>query len=242
MGRSRSSSESSSGSDKSWSKKDKKKDKKSKKDKDHKDKDHKDKKDKKDKEGHSSGIPGAMHHQMPLMPEVHGSGFPQAPGFPQARGADHTGSSHQQAPSGNSPPSSGYRLPLATTSAFPPSQQTGSPPCQDADGSPVFIGSALLENSVHPCKIVPNLAPPCRVPYGGVEYEHHGRYDLLPLDFNTMEFVPTSHGQIPAGRRPIEGGYEDNGEKLYHAVGVVQGVRVPGKTGTHLYGSSILMT
>ena len=28
--------------------------------------------------------------------------------------------------------------------------------------------------------------------------------------------------------------YEENGAKLYHAVALVQGVRVPGMTGTHL--------
>ena len=72
------------------------------------------------------------------------------------------------------------------------------------------------------------------VPYSGQEYAHHGRYDLLPFDPSTMELVPTSRGEIPAGRRPIEGGYEENGAKLYHAVANVQGVKVPGKTGQHL--------
>ncbi|KAF8896366.1 hypothetical protein BD779DRAFT_1668169 [Infundibulicybe gibba] len=51
-----------------------------------------------------------------------------------------------------------------------------------------------------------------------------------------MEFVPTSHGVIPPGRRPIEGGYEETGAKLYHGVGTVNGVKVPGKTGEHLGG------
>ncbi|KAJ8072526.1 hypothetical protein PM082_016085 [Marasmius tenuissimus] len=256
MGRSRSSSESSGGSDKSgkgWSKKEKK-DKKDKKDKDKKekdekkskdkkekdkdkDKDKKDKKEHKDEGHHSKGPEGhsgqAMQHQMPLMPEIHGSGFPQAPGFPQHRSFDQAGSG-QQSPSGNTAPPSGYRIPLTTTSTFPPPDQTGHPPLQDLDGSPVFIGSALLENSVQPCKIAPALSPPCMVPYGGQELNHHGRYDLLPFDSNTMEFVSTSHGRIPSGRRPVEGGYEENGAKLYHAVAVVQGLRVPGKAGEHL--------
>jgi hypothetical protein len=133
-------------------------------------------------------------------------------------------------------PPSGYRVPLTTTSAFPDTQQTGHPPCNDADGvSPIFIGSALFPNSVHPCKIAPHLSPFARVPYGGAEYYHHGRYDLLPFDPKTMELVPTSYGRIPHGRYPIEGGYEENGAKLYHAIGRVNGVRVPGKTGVHLF-------
>jgi len=134
------------------------------------------------------------------------------------------------------PPPSGFRVPLTTTAPFPDPNQAGQPPCYDADGvSPVFIGSALLDRSVHPCKIGPHLQPYASVPYGGGEYGHHGRFDLLPFRPDQMEFVHTSHGLIPAGRRPIEGGYEEDGNKLYHAVAVVNGVRVPGKTGEHLY-------
>lgn len=145
---------------------------------------------------------------------------PHSPSFP---------SIHQD------PPPSGFRVPLTTTAPFPDPSQAGQPPFYDADGvSPVFVGSALLNGSVHPCKIGPHLQPFASVPYGGAEYGHHGRFDLLPFRPDQMEFVHTSHGVIPAGRRPVEGGYEENGNKLYHAVAVVNGVRVPGKTGEHL--------
>ena len=49
-----------------------------------------------------------------------------------------------------------------------------------------------------------------------------------------MEWVPTRNGEVPPGRRPVEGGYESDGEKLYHALGNIDGVNVPGKTGKHL--------
>lgn len=49
-----------------------------------------------------------------------------------------------------------------------------------------------------------------------------------------MEFVPTSHGRVPSGRRPVEGGYEENGTKLYHGIANFNGIRIPGKTGEHL--------
>ncbi|THV03235.1 hypothetical protein K435DRAFT_716027 [Dendrothele bispora CBS 962.96] len=136
------------------------------------------------------------------------------------------------------PPSSGYRVPLMTGSSFPHGQ-AGQPPFNDLDGSPVFVGSALFEKSVHPCKIAPNLSSPCLVPYGGGEHLHNGRYDLLPFDSNTMEWVSTSYGQVPQGRRPVEGGYEEDGAKLYHAAAVVNGIKVPGKTGTHLRGANV---
>ena len=87
---------------------------------------------------------------------------------------------------------------------------------------------------MHPCKIAPRLSNPCRVPYGGQEWEHKGRYDLLPFNPSMMEIVPTSGGHIPPGRRPVEGGYEEDGRKLYHALAIIDGVQVPGKCAEHL--------
>ncbi|KAG0706825.1 hypothetical protein DFH29DRAFT_980263 [Suillus ampliporus] len=139
------------------------------------------------------------------------------------------------------PPPSGTRIPLHLNSAIPDLRQTGAPPCYDADGvSPVFIGSAIFQSSVHPCKIAPHLPFPCRVPYGGTEVEHQGRYDLLPFDPATMEWVRTSLGRIPHGRDPIAGGYEENGPHLYHALARVGQTWVLGKTGEHLVRILIL--
>ena len=160
-------------------------------------------------------------------------------GYPQVYRAG--GQSEQAAPppyvpQNPVPPPSGYRVPLTTQMAFPlDPRQTGPPAFIDADGvSPIFIGSALMEGSVHPCKIGPHLNPFASVPYGGGEYGHYGRFDLLPFRHDQMEWVHTSGGRIPSGRRPIEGGYEEGGRKLYHAVAVVNGVKVPGKAGEHL--------
>ena len=136
-------------------------------------------------------------------------------------------------------PPSGYRIPLGPNVQFPALDQLGQPPVIDFDNLiPIFIGSAILPKSVHPCRIIPSLNPPCRVLFGGSEVEHHGRYDLL-LVTQDMEWVPTENGQIPPGRRPVEGGYESNGSKLYHALGLVQGVFAPGKAGLHLVSISL---
>jgi hypothetical protein len=104
-----------------------------------------------------------------------------------------------------------------------------------ADGvSPVFVGSAVFIDSVHPCKIVPSFPGRCRVPYDGREIGFEGRCELLPIT-SEMEWVPTREGKIPQGRRPVEGGYESNGDKLYHALGAVDSVSsMPGVTGEHL--------
>ena len=131
-------------------------------------------------------------------------------------------------------PPSGYRIPLSPNAPFPAPAQLGQPPATDLDGStPIFIGSAIFPDSVHPCRIIPSIPSPCRVLRDGSEVEHHGRYDLLPITQN-MEWVPTKGGEIPPGRCPVEGGYESNGSKLYHALGSVKGVYVPGKAGQHL--------
>ena len=173
----------------------------------------------------------------PHFPSAHAPAMPDLPSH-ASHGLDQKSLSDRKVgsppPYTTGPPSSGFRLPLIATDVFPDPQRLGQPPCYDADGSPIYIGSALMGNSVHPCKIGKHLIPHAAVPYGGAEHSHHGRYDLLPYLPNQMEFVPTSNGKIPYGRRPIEGGYEEHGAKLYHAVGLVNGIRVPGKTGEHL--------
>jgi len=211
-----------------------------------KDKDKRDKRDRKDhKEGHFVPQGGPSAHGFsspPFLPPGFDLNREQAPpSFPPPHGPPPPVPSHpppNYESDTNVAPPSGYRLPLTTTSAFPDPQKTGPPPLHDADGrSPIFIGSALFERSVHPCKIGPHLSPFVSVPYGGSEYGHNGRFDLLPFDPHTMEWVHTSNGRVPPGRRPIEGGYEEGGEKLYHGLAVFQGMKVPGKTGEHLYGS-----
>lgn len=207
----------------------------------------KDKKDKKDKKRKDDDKYGWNEHQNALTPSA--SSMPQFPLAPLAPTPVHQPNFNRDnalSPPGHvvapRPPSrqaqappSGFRIPLTSDAPFPPPQQAGQPPSYDLDGvTPTFFGSALFPNSVHPCKIVPSMGSPCRVPYGGTEWEHNGRYDLLPYRPDTMELVPASEGKIPYGRRPVEGGYEDDGAKLYHALAVVNGVRVPGKTGEHL--------
>ena len=175
------------------------------------------------------------HFPPPAIPQFPSDHAP--PNFPLSLGTDQKSLSDAGVgppPSYNATPPSGFRISLAATDAFPDLQTLGQPPCYDGDGSPIYIGSALMNNSVHPCKIGRHLRPYVSVPYGGGEYHHHGRYDLLPYLPAQMEFVPAENGRIPYGRRPIAGGYEEQGAKLYHAVALINGLRVPGKTGEHL--------
>jgi len=138
------------------------------------------------------------------------------------------------------PPPSGFSIALSNTTPAPSPRTLGPPAGVDADGtSPVFFASVLLPSSVHPCKYAPHLGG-VRYGYGMREMEHEGRYDVLPFVPEEMELVWTRDGRVPVGRRPVEGGYEEGGARLYHALATLQGgVKVPGKCGEHLSGANI---
>ncbi|POY72740.1 hypothetical protein BMF94_4147 [Rhodotorula taiwanensis] len=137
-------------------------------------------------------------------------------------------------PSVTAPPA-GLRVPCSTTAAFP-TDMAGPAPLKDLDGSPVWVASALFMDgsAVHPCKVARGRV---MISFGGVERDHKGRYDILPLTDN-MEWVTAGYGEVPKGRRPVEGGFESNGEHLYHALATIDGVQVPGKSGKHLHGAN----
>ncbi|EJD49829.1 hypothetical protein AURDEDRAFT_59298, partial [Auricularia subglabra TFB-10046 SS5] len=100
--------------------------------------------------------------------------------------------------------------------------------------APAYLGTAYVGHGAYPCKIIPSQNPACRFSMNGQELGHNGRYDLLPFDASRMELVRTANGVVPRGRRPVQGGHEENGSPLYHAVGTLGGMRVPGRTGEHL--------
>ncbi|GAA5863797.1 hypothetical protein JCM8547_006068 [Rhodosporidiobolus lusitaniae] len=135
-------------------------------------------------------------------------------------------------------PPAGLRVPCS--SQQPPSQELlGPAPLSDKGGTPVWVCSAIIvsangQQSVHPAKFAHGK---CMYSYGGAEKHHQGRFDILPLT-SAMEWVPAKYGEVPKGRRPVEGGFEGAGH-LYHALAEIEeGVRVPGKTGGHLHGAN----
>jgi hypothetical protein len=58
------------------------------------------------------------------------------------------------------------------------------------------------------------------------------RYNILHIT-NEMEWVDAWDGVIPEGRIPVDGGYEETGERLYHAHDSVYPL-YPGKTAPHI--------
>jgi hypothetical protein len=69
---------------------------------------------------------------------------------------------------------------------------------------------------------------------------HAGRFDLLRFDPDRMEWASASGGTLPTGRKPVDGGFEQGGGRLFHAYATVDGVQVPGKAGEHLVRESTL--
>lgn len=95
-------------------------------------------------------------------------------------------------------PPAGLRVPLTTS--LPPRPDTlGPAPFADLGGEPVYVASALIGKSVQPCKVCyfPGAGVGVRVPFGGQELVHSGRYDVLPIT-DQMEWVTTSGGQVSA--------------------------------------------
>jgi len=98
----------------------------------------------------------------------------------------------------SSQPPAGLRVPLTTRTVSPPEQSIlGPAPFADLGGEAVYVASAMVGKSVQPCKVCyfPNAGVGVRVPYGGQELCHEGRYDILPIT-TQMEWVTTSAGQV----------------------------------------------
>lgn len=108
--------------------------------------------------------------------------------------------------------------------------------------------------SMQPCRIRKGFQPACFVPFEGGAFQHHGqcvvqcpsplclswvnillmhrRFSLLCIT-DDMEWVPATDGIIPPGRKPVEGGFEETGEKLYHALDK-SSPSYAGKTSPHI--------
>lgn len=135
---------------------------------------------------------------------------------------------------------SGIRLLLESGSRFP-FNDAGSPVSVN-EGGPVYLASAVRDDAriVEPCKVVlSSNAPKVLVTSQEREVEHNSYYYLLPFHEETMKWVLTSEGQIPKGWSPIKGGFDTDGEELYHILAKVdESVWVPGMVGSRTVSDS----
>lgn len=137
------------------------------------------------------------------------------------------------------PPRSGYRIPVNSKIDFP--TNLSNAPFSDSDHTPIYVGTYqnAVTGSCYPGKV--RIVEKC-VYYclNGIEQKKFGRYQILPLDTERMEWVPSSRGAIPEGQKPVWGGWDaGEGEMLYHAFGHVHGVDVPGMTSQRI-GAALL--
>lgn len=178
------------------------------------------------------------HHHKSKSKHTHGSSLHPSSGAQKRGRSASPQPPAPPTPQALTPGGPAHALKLSSSQAFPPSSVTGWPPCTDAGGQRVFLGLAPIEGGLHPCKVVEGFVPPVRYSWGGGEFLWDQDYYIVPFDGARMEWAPASHGVTPAGKRLVEGGRESDGRPLYHAVATVDGVRVLGKAGEHLYGAS----
>ncbi|KIM33266.1 hypothetical protein M408DRAFT_152059 [Serendipita vermifera MAFF 305830] len=135
------------------------------------------------------------------------------------------------------PPLAGFRVNLTMgDSPFPDQNVTGPAPFVDLDGTPVFVGSAVHGGSKQPCKINPTASWKCLFATSGTEVAPTKNYNLLLIDDTFMEWVPTSKGRVPPGRIAVDGGHEEDGGRLYHAVTHWNNLDIPGRAGEQHVG------
>ncbi|EJD42412.1 hypothetical protein AURDEDRAFT_67562, partial [Auricularia subglabra TFB-10046 SS5] len=106
-------------------------------------------------------------------------------------------------------------------------------------GEPLFLALVPYGGGVHPGKVVQGHNPPAYISWGGREVSHAGDYAVVPFNPDRMYWAPSRGGDVPYGARPVDAGREADGAPLFHAIAIVNGIRVPGKAGRHLGGAAI---
>ncbi|KAF9225158.1 hypothetical protein BS17DRAFT_581739 [Gyrodon lividus] len=110
------------------------------------------------------------------------------------------------------------------------------PAATDFDGvTPLYFGSAVMLESILPAKVIETRV--CQALQDDIVVERSVGFSILPFDAD-MELVPASYGAIPRGRRPVQGNYDAQGRKLYHAMIYVLGRKIPGMCGEQLVSAS----
>lgn len=101
---------------------------------------------------------------------------------------------------------------------------------QRGKGERVYFGSAVVGKGISPCRIYSNGS--CFVLLNGLDILYDGNYFILMYDSKSCEFewVNSELGDIPLGRTPVKGGYEESGEAWYHATVNVDSGYLPAKT------------
>lgn len=115
---------------------------------------------------------------------------------------------------------------------------TPYPAATDLDGTTsLYFGSAILHGAVLPGKVVEMRT--CQVLQDDAVVECTIGFSILPFSAD-MELVPTSRGVIPRGKHPVEGNYDGQGRKLYHAMLYAVGRRFPGMCAEHVVSADLV--
>ncbi|RKP09335.1 hypothetical protein THASP1DRAFT_28859 [Thamnocephalis sphaerospora] len=103
----------------------------------------------------------------------------------------------------------------------------------EADGVPLYVGRGEHKGGMHVGKVSPQHGG-LLISYGTKEIKLK-RYEVLTGDASQLRWV-VCHGQaMPDGWVPVEGGWEEDGQKLFVAKVQHAGGLHVGKAGPHLY-------
>ena len=135
---------------------------------------------------------------------------------------------------------------LSVDDVFPPFKVALFPVSFDRYGTPLYFARAILEDGIFmPCtvRVDENGRVECYYAHNRREIRHGSTYDLVPFDQETMELLKVwpedlEEGELPF--KPVEGGMDENGNPLWHAIGEIAGVRTPGYAGKHLVRTMFL--
>jgi hypothetical protein len=126
-------------------------------------------------------------------------------------------------------PRSGYQSHFLRGQPHPAGALNTEAPFVDTDGSPMYVGSARLDDtSILPCKIVVKSNEIyASAPLHGEQVVHD--FSILHIDPARMKWVSAQEARSSEHLQPVEGGFDRNDPRLYYAYGEVHDHKVPGK-------------
>ncbi|GAB1518297.1 60S ribosomal protein L11 [Rhizoctonia solani] len=132
----------------------------------------------------------------------------------------------------------GTRVRVDVGTTFPDEAVVGVAPFRDTEGRPLYVGTAVLDDSAIPCQIDPQTLQFKRPMTRKSRQAQPARYDVLVIS-SSMQWISASFGEIPYGKHPVHGGHENTSPHLYHAIARIGNTFIPGKTSPDLGGALV---
>ncbi|KAF8757757.1 universal ribosomal protein uL5 family [Rhizoctonia solani] len=131
----------------------------------------------------------------------------------------------------------GTRVRVDVGTTFPDEAVVGVAPFRDTEGRPLYVGTAVLDDSAIPCQIDPQTLQFKRPMTRKSRQAQPAR--RVSCGSSSMQWISASFGEIPYGKHPVHGGHENTSPHLYHAIARIGNTFIPGKTSPDLGGALV---